>query len=342
MPNESRPSPAPTMLDVAQAAGVSKASVSIVFRGVQGVSETTREKVMEAARQLGYRNNRSASLLSRVRSRQLGVVLDLHSAYHSQIAAEILRAADEAGYQVMFCPRTEQHAERDAITAALEFRCEALLLIGSELGEADLLELAQGTVLISLGREMNSPEITSVFGNDQLGMELLVDHLVSLGHRRIAHIDGGSSPVAEARRVGFEQAMRRHRVFGMAVTVHGGVTEADGYQATQGLLARRHRPTAIAAFNDHCALGAVEALLAAGLQIPEDIAVTGYDDTPVSQLKLINLTSVCQPPDELADLAVTAAVRRLEGNQEEHRLVSAPELRPRGSSGRISGTAAQN
>ncbi|MFJ2620376.1 substrate-binding domain-containing protein [Glutamicibacter sp. NPDC087344] len=91
-----------------------------------------------------------------------------------------------------------------------------------------------------------------------------------------------------------------------------------------------------------CALGAVEALLAAGLQIPEDIAVTGYDDTPVSQLKLINLTSVCQPPDELADLAVTAAIRRLEGNQEEHRLVSAPELRPRGSSGRISGTAAEN
>lgn len=342
MPNESRSRPAPTMLDVAHAAGVSKASVSIVFRGVEGVSEATREKVMAAAQRLGYRNNRSASLLSRVRSRQLGVVMDLQNAYHSQIAAEVLRAADDAGYQVMFCPRTEQHAEREAITAALEFRCEALLLIGSELSEAELLELAQGTVLISLGRDMDSAEITSVFGDDRLGMELLVDHLVGLGHRRIAHIDGGSSPVAQARRDGFEQAMRRHRLFSHAVTAHGGATEADGRRAAQSLLARRHRPTAIAAFNDHCALGAVEVLLAAGVGIPQDVSITGYDDTPVSRLQLINLTSVLQDPAELANLAVDAAVGRLEGAREAHRLLSPPALRPRGSSGQAPEPAARH
>lgn len=341
MPNEPRGNSAPTMLDVAQAAGVSKASVSIVFRGVEGVSDATREKVYSAARRLGYRNNRSASLLSRVRSRQLGVVMDLQSSYHSQIAAELLRAADEAGYQVMFCPRSEMHSELDAITAALEFRCEALLLIGSEMAESDLLDLAQGTVLVSVGREMMLPEITSVFGNDQYGMELLVDHLVGLGHRRIAHIDGGSSPVAEARRVGFEQAMRRHRLYSQSTIVHGGATEADGLRATRTLLARRHRPTAIAAFNDHCALGAIEELLAAGLRIPHDISVTGYDDTPVSQLRLINLTSMNQDPGELANLAVTSAVKRLEGGENERRLVSPPALRLRGSSGPAPRTTAQ-
>lgn len=361
MPPGPRAGSAPTMKDVASAAGVSKALVSIVFRGAPGASDETRQRVFEAADRIGYRTNRTASLLARTRTRQLGVVPDLRNSFHADIVDAALQAADEAGYQLVFSPKTLRHEESNAIGTALEFRCEALLLLGSELSERELAELASELPVVLLGRDLVLPGVDVVRSDEQHGMEQVVDHLVGLGHRRIAHVDGGPGHIGMARRMGFEQGMRRHRILGRSIVLPGGDTEAHGRRAATALvqraglrpgvveppagldgaselarsagLERAGLPSAVAAFNDHCALGVIDVLTRAGLRVPQDVSVTGYDDSPLAGLHAIDLTTVRQDASALADWAVRAAVERLDNGRAERReLVLKPELVVRGTS----------
>lgn len=325
--------PGPTMRDVAREAGVSKALVSIVFRGATGASEETRARVFAAAERIGYRGNRAASLLALTRTRQLGLVLDLHNGFHAELADVALAAADEAGYRLVLSPRTGRHDEERALVTALEFRCEALLLIGPGLPPERLSELVGATPVVAVGRDLAEPHIDVVRSADDRGMELVVDHLAGLGHRRIAHLDGGPGEIAADRRRGFERGAARHGLTGDVTIVDGGQAEADGRRAAEDLVRAGELPTAVAAFNDTAALGAIDVLTRAGLDIPEDVSVTGYDDTPVARLATIDLTSVAQDATRLARLAVETAIERLDGTPEgRRRLVFDPELRTRGSS----------
>lgn len=334
MPPGPQPQRGPTMRDVAREAGVSKALVSVVFRGAPGASEQTRRRVFEAAERLGYRANRSASLLALSRTRQLGIVLDLRNGFHIDVAEAAMAAAQEAGYHLALSPIGPERDEAKAVGTALEFRCEALLVVGATLGETELARLADGAPVVCVGRQMDDSRFDVVRMADETGMELVVDHLVGLGHRRIAHIDGGAGDIPAARRAGFERATRRHRIVGRCLTVPGGHTEADGRRAAQALLRRRHRPTAIAAFNDRCAIGALEALDRAGLAVPHDLSVTGYDDSPLARLEFIDLTSVRQDAQQLGCRAVEAAVQRLdEGRLERLDITLTPVLAARASSG---------
>ena len=126
-----RRSRGPTMRDVAEAAGVSKALVSIVFRGVPGASDETRARVFAAAERIGYRANRTASMLALRRTRHLGVAMHLRNAFHAELVEAIQAAADEAGYEIVLSIVTDRHDEARAVETLLEFRCEALILLGS-------------------------------------------------------------------------------------------------------------------------------------------------------------------------------------------------------------------
>lgn len=334
MPAGTRSSAGPTIRDVAREAGVSKALVSIVFRGAPGASPENRDRVFAAAERIGYRPNRTASLLALSRTRQLGVILDLHNGFHAEVADAAISAADEAGYQVVLSPWTPTHAEDRAILAALEFRCEALVLVGSELDADIVARLAGDTPVVSVGRLLDLANTDTVRSSDEAGMEQVVDHLVSLGHTRIAHVDGGSGSIATARRNGFRHGLRRHGLLDRSMIIAGGRSEADGRRATRELLQHSEPPTAIAAFNDHCALGVMDVLNAAAVRIPQQISVTGYDDSPLAQLQVIDLTSVRQEAAELARWAVAAAVERLDQGRERAReSVLIPRLVVRGSSG---------
>lgn len=325
--------PRPTMRDVAREAGVSKALVSIVFRGSSGASEESRRRVFAAADRLGYRPNRTASMLALRRTRQLGVVADLHNWIHAEIVDAILAAAEQDHYQVVLTPWTARHAEELAIESALEFRCEALVLVGSELEGEAVRALVGGTPVISVGRTLGIAEADVVRCNDRAGIELVVDHLVALGHRRIAHIDGGNGVTSAERRAGFEEAMRRHGLLDHATIVGGSRTEEGGRAGAEELLRAGSRPTAVVAFNDSCAVGAIEHFDAAGVHVPGDISFAGYDDSAVAKLRTINLTSVRQDVDVLGRWAVSAAIERLDhGRAEAREAVLLPELVVRGSS----------
>ena len=157
-----------------------------------------------------------------------------------------------------------------------------------------------------------------------------VDHLVSLGHRDIDHIDGGRAPGAADRRRGFRTAIRRH---GLACQIlPGGLTEEDGAAAGHALLDASSRPTAVLAFNDQCAVGLLDVFLRSGIAVPGQVSVIGFDDSHLARLAHINLTTVGQDIPRLADLAVVRALARLDGqNTPGREIVIAPRLVIRGT-----------
>ncbi|MDT0542887.1 MULTISPECIES: substrate-binding domain-containing protein [Streptomyces] len=148
---------------------------------------------------------------------------------------------------------------------------------------------------------------------DDEGARRAVDHLVALGHRDIAHIDGGRAPGAADRRRGYRTAMQRHGLADRVRVLPGGLTEEDGATAARELLAADPRPTAVLAFNDRSATGVLDILLRARVSVPDEISVIGFDDTHLARLAHINLTTVGQDIPRLAELAVGRAIARLEG-----------------------------
>jgi DNA-binding LacI/PurR family transcriptional regulator len=327
-------SPTPTMRDVAAAAGVSKALVSIVFRGAVGASEETRTRVFRAAEEIGYRANRTASLLARRRTKHLGVTMIVRNAFHADLVEGIQAAADRAGYEIVLSTVTASHDERRAVETLLEYRCESVILLGSVLPEFELATLAGLLPVVLVGRGVDLGGVAVVRSADDHGQGLVVEHLAALGHRAIAHVDGGPGTISADRRTGFEAAMRRHRLIGRAMVLTGGGTEQDGRRTTEALLRRKAVPTAITAFNDHCALGVVDALTRSGVAVPDQCSVTGYDNSLIAQLAAVDLTSVSQEAGKQAEWAVRAAVARLEGEPDQPReWVLEPRLVVRGSTG---------
>lgn len=339
MPPGPHPRNVPTMKDVAREAGVSKALVSIVFRDAPGASERTRTRVLEAAKRIGYRGNRGASLLALTRTRQIGIVHDLDNGFHSEVVDAALEAATAAGYHAVLSPRSASRGEMHAVDTALEFRCEALVVLGSTLPDEQLRRIAASVPLVCIGRNVRDEAIDTALSSDDAGMDALVDLLASQGHRRILHIDGGPSSVSASRRDGFAAAVRRHGIADGARIVAGGPREADGYRSTASLLGtdadrRPSRPTAVIAFNDLAAVGAIDAALDAELSVPEDLSITGYDDSPLARTRRISLTSVRQDGERLGAWAVGAALERLDhGRTEPSALVLEPELQVRGTTG---------
>ncbi|WP_030265200.1 LacI family DNA-binding transcriptional regulator [Streptomyces violens] len=320
----SGPARPPTMADIAARVGVSKQAVSLVFRNAPGLSEQTRARVLEVAAELGYRANRSASLLARRRTRLLGVTMSVRSPFHAELVEHIHAAADDLGYEVVLGALTPTHDERRAVETLLEFRCEALLLLGTDAPLAGLTALGEQLPVVVVGRRAASATLDVVRTADGKGVGQVVDHLVSLGHRDIVHIDGGRGAIATDRRNGYRRAMRRHGLDEQVRIVSGDHTEEAGARAARLLLDEKRLPTALVAANDRCALGALDVFAREGVAVPGTVSVAGYDDSPLARLAHVDLTTVSQEAQEQARHAVAAAVDRLDGGRTEPRQVVLP------------------
>ena len=328
----------PTMQDIADHVGVSKALVSLVFRNAPGPSAETRKRVLAAADELGYRVNRAAALMTARRSHLIGVMANIRSTFHAELVEDIVAEADRYGYEVVLGAVTPTHAEPAVVETLLSFRCEALILLGPEIGDAAVTELARRVPVVVVGRRMSGSTVDVVRTADGRGIGQVVDHLVELGHRRISHLSGGGGTIPADRRAGYVRAMKRHGLSDAIDIVDGDFTERSGMLAAQELLRRRRRPTAVCAANDQSAIGLLDQLLRAGVDVPGDIAVAGYDDSTLARLAHIDLTTVSQEPRQQAERAVRAVVERLDENRQERldvllepRLVvrhtTAPEVR---------------
>jgi DNA-binding LacI/PurR family transcriptional regulator len=186
---------------------------------------------------------------------------------------------------------------------------------------------------VVVARATDGARVDVVRTDDVAGEALAAQHLLDLGHRRLAHVDGGTAAGADERRLGFRQVLESAGI-GPVDVEGGGLTEDEGAAAAVRLLARDVLPTGVAVFNDQSAAGLMDVLQQAGLRWPEDLSVVGYDDSPIARSRWARLTTVRQDVDALARLAVGRAVERVEDPDLAARedLVE-PSLVVRGSSG---------
>ncbi len=315
----------PTMEDVAARAGVSRALVSLVMRQAPNVSAHRRRLVLDAAAELGYRPNVLARNLASTRTMTLGVLLnDLHNPFFAQAFDGIKAAADARGYRLLVNTGPGPGDEQRSLESLLELHVDGVIAVGPLLPTASLVAADRVAPVTVVGRRLRSRTIDTICNDDALGSRLAVDHLVDLGHRRIAHVDGGPGAGAAARRGGYERTMHDHGLGAHVQVVRGAFTEAAGVVGVSQLLGSSTPPTAIFCGNDLSAVGALDRLDDAGLDVPGVVSVVGYDDTPLSALHHISLTTINQPSTEMGRLAVDSLLERLEDGRTDavHRLLS--------------------
>lgn len=319
-----------TLVDVAQAAGVSKALVSIVMRGVPGASDETRERVLRIADEMGYVPDQRARKLRQSSSRLLGVTFELREPFHGDLVEEIYREAAEAGYDVVISAVAPSRSESSAVETVVRERCEAAILLGPRLDGIELSTLVERLPVVVVAQGVDDPRTGYVRSDDTAGIGLAVDHLVELGHSAVVHIDGGDAPGADERRAGFRAAMRRHRQDRGLRIVSGGLGQIDGARAMGTILDAGDLPTAVIAFNDDCATGVIDTIIRAGMSVPEDISVVGYDDARLAAGLRVPLTTVSQDARQMACDAVSGALAMI-GGSDPPAIVRRPQLVVRGT-----------
>lgn len=314
---------------MASRAGVSKSLVSLALSGSPGVSEQSRAAVEQAARELNYRPNAMARGLVGRKTRRLGVLLsDLRNPFFGDLSSGLLERARELGYELVFTTGDrEWRFESLAIDALLELRADGLILAAPQVDDATIERAARETAVVVLNRHVESDLCDYVTDDDHAGGRLAAEHLAGLGHRRIAHIDGGPGAGAATRRAGFEAAVRDLGLEGLCRVVEGSFTEEGGFRGGRELLTTGAPPTAIFAANDLAAIGAVSAAEAAGLRVPRDISIMGYDNSYLARLRHLSLTSIDQAAAQLGRLAIERILERIEqGRSESIRDVLSPTL----------------
>ena len=324
----------PTITDVARRAGVSKSLVSLVMRGADHVSPERRQAVNKAAAELGYRPNAMARSLVQRRTHLVGVMVsDLHNPFFADVVAGIQEQAARTGYKVLVNSGNRAAArEADAMETLLQLRADGIILGSPVLDDDVILRASREVPIVLVGREAHGPAVDSVTNDDRAGAEVAVEHCVSLGHRRIAHIDGGHGAGAPARRHGYEAAMKRLGLGDLVSVVSGTYTEEGGHTGCLLLLAQKPRPTAIFAANDLAAIGALNAIEESGLKVPDDVSLVGYDNTSLAALRHISLTTIHQPRLEMGQLALSTLLERIDQDREEpRRVVLSPSLVVRAS-----------
>lgn len=323
------------MLDVATRVGVSRQLVGLAFRNEPGVSSSTRERIFEAASELGYSPDIAARSLRRRSSNYIGVLFNPAHSSADDIVEALYESAHRHGYNLILGALTATRDEQAAITELLGFRTESVILISPEMPVNDLRKLAKRLPVVSIGRPLPQGVCGAVRSDGEQGIAATVDHLVGLGHRDIAYVLTRSLPEFAGRLQGYLSAMHRHGLAPRVLEIDGDFTEESGARAAEALLAEPVAPTAVVCSNDHAAVGLIHRLLRAGVRVPEDISVAGYDDSRLARLSFVDLTSARQDPVEMSDAAVEAAVRMMEDQDaapQERMIV--PTLVVRGSTAR--------
>ena len=299
-----------TMRDVARQAGVSVATVSRVYNESGPVGETTRDRILEAAGRLRYVPNGTARSLTTSTTETIGVLLpNLYGDFYSEVIRGVEGAVRERRYHTLL---SSVHDGLDELVIALRTlvgRVDGLVVMSPDIG-ADVLEanLPAGLPVVLLGTAV--PGHASVVIDNAAGAAAMVRHLAGLGHRRIALIGGAPGNTdARDRLAGYRTALTQGGLDAdPALVVDGDFTESSGYAAARTLLALADRPTAVFAANDAMAIGALRGFREAGLEVPRDIALAGFDDIPVARYVTPALTSVHVPIHEMGTCAVEAVL----------------------------------
>ena len=314
-----------TISDVARLAGVSSMTVSRVMNDSAGVKPDTRRRVEEAIAELGYVPNRLARGLSRQRTGTLAVIVpDVANPFFTLVVRGAEDIARRAGYRVILCDtRADIVAEQEVIEEMIAHRVEGILIAPvSDRSRDHLRRLAKfGVPFVLVDRTVPGIDSDAVLGDSEEGARQLVDHLISHGHRRIGMIvESNDVSTARDRRRGYEAALAAAGIpIDPALVANAAVDPTGGLDGMQQLLALDDRPTAVFTVNNLVAVGAIEAVRAAGLEVPDDMALVCFDDIELASRLYPFLTVMEQPAETFGTLGAQLLIERLEGRGPERR-----------------------
>jgi LacI family transcriptional regulator len=321
-----------TIKDVAREAGVSAQTVSRAINDKDEISPETRDRVLRIARRLGYRPNGIARSLATQRTRNVGLVVpDVSNPFFAAVARGIQDASHQAGYNVFLC-NTDEKVEREtsAIHSLEAQRVDGILLCSSRLSEEDLIQLADRyRPLVSVNRQIDHPETGCVLVDDAQGAADAVRYLLRLGHRDIGLLVGPWASHSGKRRAdGYRQAMREQGLVPRGNwRLHCSPQVEGGQEAALQLLCRAPELTALLAYNDLVAVGALRACAELGMGVPDDVAIVGCDDIPLAALVSPALTTIRIPKYTLGRQAMALLLKMMEEDvRPPEPIVIAPRL----------------
>lgn len=298
-------------------------AASVVLNGATSsarVSQTTRERILEAAARLRYRRNVAALGLSRRRMNTLGVVSTIVgrtvNLYYMEVLTGLLASAAEHGQSVSILTVRDWAADETRILEFCDGRIDGLILIGPELSPAFARLLVQYAPLVSLHGTMSVPLMPTIDIDNEGGSYLATRHLIELGHRRLVHLAG--PPHTESGRLrlnGFRRALVGASLpISTDISRSGTFVYESGYNRTAAMLdfpAGREMPTGFVCANDASAFGCIDALRERGLSIPDDVSVVGFDDTMLARMMRPTLTTIHQPFGEMCQRAVQVLLEQI-------------------------------
>jgi LacI family transcriptional regulator len=325
----------PTQVDVAKLAGVSRATVSYVLnRQTEGrvpISEETRQRVLEAIEELGYEPDARAQALRSGNTNTIALIIpDLRNPHFCELATGIEEAARASGYHLLLSSTTLNDEYAVEIFKDLSRRRFDGLILGSSF----ILKSEEAQATLEQVRKRGLPivELSENYGVDSIGTdyseaaEEVMSYLLSLGHRRIGLIYGvGGHELAEDRRQPYRAGLEAAGIpIDENLIVECGPTIEDGYQAARKLLELSSRPTAIIAINDLLSIGAVRAAADAGLRVPNELSLVGYDNIPMANYLVPRLTTVTKDAHASGKKAFEILMRRMQNSDLPRQKIHTP------------------
>lgn len=307
--------PDATIRDVARRAQVSVASVSRVLNRLENVSDATRARVADAVRELGYVPHAGARSLSLARTNAIGVVLpDFHGEFFSEIVRGMDREASRRGYMLLLSNVHAGSEQSENTLRAMRGRVDGLIILAPHLSEDELAgAVPKGAPSVLINTRGDAGGHPGVRLDNAAGAEAVADHLASIGRTRIVHIAGAAGNIDAIERADAFRAAIESRGISLQI-VEGDFTEESGEAAIEALLESGQTFDAIFAGNDMMASGALQALNRAGVRVPEEVAVVGFDDIPLA--RHLGLTTVQVHIAELGERALDRLVSILEGEED--------------------------
>lgn len=327
----------PTQEDVARLAGVSRATVSYVINNRSGgniqISDATRQRVLDAIEELGYQPNVAARSL-RTRQTQLLAVMvpDLTNPFYPLVIRGAQQVAEAQDYQILVYDSDDSPAREKAFVDAMVRRLvDGVVLISFYLETEDVTRLTQaGTQVVAVGGQLRKAGVDVVATRERLAVHEVMRHLIQQGHRRIAHLAGSQdTPAGRIRLQGYREALAEAGLPYDESLVRYGTFKRDGVaELVYSLFSQsesQNLPTALFAANDVMAIEAIRALHQRGWEVPEDVAVCGFDDIPEAELIVPSLTTIGQDAQALGRRAAELLLERLKRQEPvEVRQVSVP------------------
>lgn len=331
-----KPAKAPTIYDVAAEAGVSKSLVSLVLGGTNGVSAEKRDAVLAAIEKLEYRPSRSAQHLAGGRTKTIGAIItDYKNLSYIGFLRGLREVADEAGFQVVVSDmHNSPHFSDNAISALLSMRVDGLIIAAEVPAEH---QLGIDVPFVTIGeRHYLHPKSDVVYGDNDEGMRLVVEHLHSLGHTKIVHVTSFDGMGAK-RREAFEKYMTKLGLKPWVVGYGQPSTEIGGYLVAKELVESKAKFTAITTENDAQAAGAWAVFKENGIRVPEDVSLIGFDNSPITSDYFLKLTTIDEMGIQIGREAAKILLERMNNKPRQNvtKVSIAPQLIVRSTTSKV-------